>query len=114
MGLGAAVGVGIATWAGVAMATHRREAWDSELYVTMVLPAIGICAFALAALIPERAWRWAFAPFAGQAAAAFVQNPTANLLPLGLIVFAVFGAIICIPAYLGAAVGRRLQRKRAG
>ena len=96
----AATAVGIATWAGAAIATHPRPGWDDDLYVTVVLPVIGLCALALGASIPERAWRGALAPFAGEAAAAMV--------------FAFFGAAACIPACIGAAVGRRLRGNRPG
>lgn len=90
-----AIAVGVATWVAVAVATHSRAAWDSDLYFRMALPAIGLGALALSALIPERVRRWASAPFAGPAAAA--------------IVFAFFGAAACIPAWIGAALGRRLR-----
>ena len=46
-------------------------------------------------------------PFVGQALVAFLQNPTANLLPIGLVVFAILGGICLIPAAIGAALGRR-------
>jgi hypothetical protein len=105
----AALAVGAASWMYVAQITGRREAWDSEIYFTTVLPALAVLAAGIGMLVPDRAWRWAFLPFAGQAMAAFVQNPTANLLPLGLIVFAFFGAFCLVPAYLGAWIGRRLR-----
>jgi hypothetical protein len=43
---------------------------------------------------------------------AFVQDPTANLLPLGLVVFAFFGFVCLLPARLGAAVRRWVDRGR--
>jgi len=63
--------------------THRREAWDSELYFTWFLPSVAFIVAGVAYFAPERAWCWAFVPFGAQAVVAFVQNPTANLLPLG-------------------------------
>ena len=104
----AAITLGAVSWLVVAHVTGRREAWDSELYFTVVLPSLGLLAGLLAFVVPERPWRWAFWPFAGQAAVAFMQNPTANLMPVGLIVFAFFGAFCLIPAYLGAWLRRRL------
>jgi peptidoglycan/LPS O-acetylase OafA/YrhL len=107
-----AVIVGAASWWAVANMSGRREAWDSELYFLVALPALGLLTGVLGVVAPERPWRWAFAPFGGQALAAFVQNPTANLLPIGLIVFAFFGAL-CLPAaYAGAFVGRRVHARR--
>jgi hypothetical protein len=52
--------------------------------------------------------RRAFLPFGAQAVVAFVQNPTANLLPLGLFVFALYGALCLLPAWMGATRRRRL------
>ena len=82
----------------VATVTHRREAWDANLYFTMAFPAIAGAAMVLAFLYPWKPWRWAMIPFGAQALAAFVKNPTANLLPLGLIMFAILGGLCAIPA----------------
>jgi len=105
-----AAAVGAAVWFFVAVASGRREAWDSDLYWSLGMPVAGLCAALLGFLAPERPWRWGMAFFGGQAVAAFVQNPTANLLPLGLIVFAVLGGLCAVPAYIGAALGRRMAR----
>ncbi len=94
-------------WVVISQVSGRREAWDSELYFSWFLPSIAIVVGALAYFAPERAWRWAFAPFAAQAVVAFVQNPTANLLPLGLLVFAFYGALCLIPVRIGTALRRR-------
>ena len=105
-----AAGVGAAGWLLIGLVSHRREAWDSELYFTAFLPAAAFLVGTLAFLVPERSWRWAFAPFGGQAVVAFVQNPTANLMPLGLIVFAFYGALCLVPSTIGAWLRRRLDR----
>ena len=104
------MGVGVISWAYIAWAGGRREAWDSELYFVLAIPAIALTAAIVSFFVPQRFWRWAMLPFAGQALAAFLQNPTANLLPLGLIVFAILGAICLMPAALGAALGRWASR----
>ncbi|HEY9442514.1 MAG TPA: hypothetical protein VIQ25_04735 [Gemmatimonadales bacterium] len=106
--VGGAVG-----WVTISQLTNRREAWDSELYFTWFLPSIALIVAALAFFAPERAWRWAFVPFGAQAAVAFVQNPTANLLPLGLLVFAFYGALCLVPAWAGSRLRRRLDPGRA-
>ena len=46
------------------------------------------------------------------AAVAFVQNPGANMLPLGLLVFAFYGALCIVPAWIGAVLRRRLEPAR--
>lgn len=95
-------------WLAITQLTQRREAWDSGLYFSWFLPSIALVLLGLGFFAPERAWRWAFAPFAAQAAVAFVQNPTANLLPMGLVVFAFYGAVCMLPAWIGSTLRRRL------
>lgn len=103
--------VGAGTWFSIAAAGGRREAWDSDLYVSIALPLIGAVAAVLGFFVPHRAWRWAFVPFGAQALVAFIQNPTANLFPLGLVVFAFFGIPCLIPAYIGAKLASVLRRR---
>ena len=92
--------------------THRREAWDSELYFSWFLPSLALVVAGLGFFAPDRVWRWAFTPFAAQAGVAFVQNPTANLLPLGLLVFGFYGGLCTVPAWAGAVMRRRLEGSR--
>jgi hypothetical protein len=102
--------VGAATWFYVSQVSHRHEAWDDEIYFTTVLPVIAAVAAIVAFIVPEKPWRWAMIPFAAQALVAFLQNPTANLMPLGLIMFAIFGGLCAIPAALAAMAARRFRR----
>jgi hypothetical protein len=87
--------------------THRREAWDAPLYFTLVFPLIAAMAGVIAFIEPRMAWRWAAIPFGAQALVAIVKDPTANLMPLGLIVFAILGGLCAIPASLIAWLRRR-------
>jgi hypothetical protein len=103
--------VGAATWLTVSTIGGRREAWDSDLYFSVALPAIGVLTALLGFLFPQRAWRWAFVPFGGQAMVALLQNPTGGLLPLGFIVFGFFGVACLIPAYVGAKLATAMGRK---
>ena len=100
-------GIGAVAWIAVSMAGGRQEAWDSPLYFTYALPVMALTGAAVAFFVPVRVWRWAMFPFWAQALVAFLQNPTANLLPLGLIVFSVFGAVCLIPVSIFAQIGRR-------
>ena len=102
------LGVGAATWIVVAMAGGRREAWDSELYFVMALPVIALTAGVVSYIVPVRTWRWAMFPFAAQAVVMVAQDPSSiGLLPLGLIMFLIFGAMCLIPARIGASVSRK-------
>jgi len=100
--------VGACSWWYVAAVTHRREAWDAPLYFTLAFPAMAIVAGVLAFLYPWKPWRWALFPFGAQALAAFAKDPGANLLPLGLVVFAVLGGLCAVPATLIAWLRRKL------
>ncbi|GEM_PF-264742 len=104
-----AAGLGAVGWIAISQLTHRREAWDSELYFSFFLPLAALVIAGLAFFAPERSWRWAFTPFGAQAVVATIQNPGANLLPLGLLLFAFYGALCLIPAKLGVALRRRLE-----
>jgi hypothetical protein len=103
-------GVGAASWLVVSTFDGRREAWDSPLYFMGAMPVVAMTAAAVAFFVPSRSWRWAMFPFAGQALVAFLQNPTANLLPLGLIVFFVLGLVCLVPTSVAAFAGRRMMR----
>jgi hypothetical protein len=107
-----AAALGAVGWVAISQVTHRREAWDSDLYFTWFLPSAAVVVAGLAFFAPERAWRWAFVPFGAQAVVALVQNPTANLLPMGLVVFGFYGALCLLPAWAGAGLRRRLERSR--
>ena len=107
-----AVAAGGGGWLLVSHVAHRREAWDSPLFFSWLLPSLLLVAAVLGFLVPERAWRWGFAPFAAQAVVVFAQNPEGSLLPLGLVLFALFGAVASVPARVGAATRRRLQQGR--
>ncbi len=109
-----AAAAGAVGWLAIAQLSGRREAWDSELYFAWFLPSLALLAGALGYFAPERVWRWAFVPFGAQAAVALVRNPTANLLPLGLLVFGFYGALCLLPAWAGAALRRWWERRRTG
>lgn len=102
--------VGAAGWIVITHISGRREAWDSEYYFAILLPGLAVLISWLGFLAPKGAWRWAFAPFAAQAVVAFAMNPTGGLLPLGLIVFAVFGIVCLVPAVLAAYFRRWFDR----
>jgi hypothetical protein len=103
------LGVGAATWIVVAVAGGRREAWDSELYFLLVMPVIALTAGIVSYRVPVRTWRWAMFPFAAQALVMVAQEPLGNMLPLGLILFFIFGALCLIPARIGVLAARKLS-----
>jgi hypothetical protein len=102
---------GAASWIALSQATGRREAWDHELYFTLALPSLWVLGAGLGFTAPARAWRWGVVPFVAQAIVMIVQERGGNLLPLGVILFAVFGAIAAVPAQVGAWIRRWLERR---
>jgi hypothetical protein len=106
-----AAAAGAVGWLVIASSSGRREAWDSELYFGIFLPAVAVLVAWLGYLAPRHAWRWAFVPFAAQAVVAFAQDPAGSLMPVGLIVFAVFGVVCVVPALVGSATRRWVARQ---
>lgn len=99
---------GAAIWLVIEKLGHRREAWDCALYFKAGIPLAVLAAAVAGAIQPARPWRWGLLVLFSQAGVAFIQNPTGNLMPLGLIVFAVLSIPAIMTAYLGAWIfGRR-------
>ncbi len=78
------------------------------MYFTVAYPIVAIVSVVLAFIEPRKAWRWAMIPFAAQAVVMLLQNPIGSMMPLGLIVFAVLGGFIAIPATFVAWLRQRL------
>ena len=102
-----ACGAGAITWIGTALLGHRSEAWDASLYWVAAYPALALVLAWTSFEMPLRPWRWVLAAMFTQAAALFLSNPSGNLLPLGLIMFAVLSLPLMIPAAIGARLGRK-------
>jgi hypothetical protein len=101
--LAAAAGAGVEIL--VAIATGRREAWDSPSYWTLGYPVLILASALLGYLWPASAWRLGlFAPIA-QVLTMMLRTGVGSLWPLGLI----FGAVLGIPCALAANAGRRMR-----
>jgi hypothetical protein len=106
-----AAGCGAAVWIIVAQVSGRREAWDSGLYFSVGMPAVCLVSLAFAFFAPERSWRWGVLPFAGQFVWMLLSEGPGNLLPLGVIVFAVLSLPAVVAARIGAYLSTRWVRK---
>jgi hypothetical protein len=102
-----ACAAGAITWIATALLGHRREAWDAALYWVAAYPALALALAWISFEMPLRPWRWVLAAMFTQAAVLFFSDPSANLLPLGLIAFAVLSLPLMIPAAIGARLGRK-------
>lgn len=82
------------------------------IYFSWFLPALSLLVAVIAFFTPARPWRWGLVPFVAQAVILIGQNPSANLLPLGLIMFLVSRRVLHrsgvvwrrVPALVGAEV----------
>jgi peptidoglycan/LPS O-acetylase OafA/YrhL len=103
--------IGAANWELVRQFGSRREAWDDPLYWQLGYPLLLLAAFGLGFVWRERPWRWAVWLIAGQVAwsllLAITQDGVPNLLPLGLVMFALLGIPCLLAAYAGRWVGER-------
>jgi hypothetical protein len=96
---------GALIWILISTASGRKEAWDSELYFSIGMPAVCLLAALLGFLEPKRtsAGVRALARQFGDA----VYGGPGNLLPLGIIVF----GVLAIPPIL-VALGRLPPKPR--
>jgi len=108
----AAAVCGAAIWILIAQASGRREAWDSNLYYSIGIPAACLISMAFAFFRPGRSWRWGVLPLAGQFVWTLVSQGPGNLLPLGVIVFGVLSIPSIIAARIGAFFAAKAGRAR--
>ena len=116
MARGSAVGAfaiaavtGIATWELVRRLGGRREAWDDPVFWQLGYPLMLGASLALGLIWQQHPWRWVAALVGAQAVwslvLALLVDGVPNLLPLGLITFALLGLPCLLAAYLGKWVG---------
>ena len=87
-------------WSLATIAAGGREVWDVGLYWTVAYPAALLIGGGLAALYPERPWRWPLVVMLAQAPVMIAFGSGFSLLPLGLALL----AILSLPGMAIAAV----------
>ena len=111
---GSALALGVVGWWGTALATGRSEAWDPAEYFGVVLPLTALGLVLLGYFGSRAAWRWPLLVFGAQLASMVVSNPDGGaLLALGMILFLVLAGLGLLPTYLGVAMRRARQRRKA-
>jgi hypothetical protein len=107
-----AVTAGAGLWIWAAAASGKLEAWDGPWYFSRVVPALGIIAGGCGFMAPRHAWRWPLLIYASQFAVmvARAEGPI-TLAPVGFLMMAVIALVSAGPAYLGAFVRRRWDRR---
>ena len=107
-----AVIAGVASWELTRLLGEHREAWDDPVYWQLGYPLLLLAAFLLGLVWRERPWRWVVWMMGAQAAwsllLAVVTAGAPNLLPLGLLMFALLGLPCLLAAYIGKWIGDRV------
>lgn len=101
---------GAIIWIGISYLVGKIEAWDSRYYFLYGLPSMMLMTGVLGYIETIRPWRWGISIVASQALILGLKNPTANLLPLGLVVFGVISVPCIATAYLGSFVKKKWRR----
>ncbi|MGH6948999.1 MAG: hypothetical protein ACREDZ_16845 [Kiloniellales bacterium] len=101
---------GAVIWLFIAALSGRAEAWDSPLYAPIGLPLLVLAAGVLGYLFRGRPFTVAFSISYGQALALLICVQVGSLLPLGLVLFAIFALPLVPFAALGGWLGRRGDR----
>lgn len=105
---------GAALWFIASALTGKREAWDASAYWAVAYPVAIIVSALLGYFYPERPWRWAIVLFEAQALAMCIRNgELGNLLPLGVVLFAVIALPAVVAAKLASLRSRRLEEEEA-
>ena len=106
-----AITSGALIWIMVSAVSGRTEAWDSCLYYSAGMPVVCIVSMALGFFEPRRPWRWGVVPLVGQLLWMLLTQGIGNLLPLGIVVFAVLSVPSIVAARIGAFVATKLARR---
>ena len=107
----AAAVCGAAVWIVIALASGRKEAWDSGLYFSVGIPAVCLVSMTFAFFEPNRSWegggscRWSDSLFG-----CFFHWDPAIYCPFGVIVFGVLSVPPIIAAWIGAFIATKIGK----
>jgi peptidoglycan/LPS O-acetylase OafA/YrhL len=104
------LGVGVAVWLMPWLLLGGKEAWDHSTYFLISVPSMSVLAGYAAFRARSRWWRWPMALILAQFATALLLGGFGNLLPLGIVVFAILGVPMLTTAALAAWVARRREQ----
>jgi hypothetical protein len=108
----AAILIGVVAWEAAIPAGTRKEAWDLPNYWQIAYPVMVAGSFVLGILGPAHPVRWGLLVALGQGVWSLIvtaiQKGIPNLLPLGLIMFAILSLPCIAAAWIGGWIGRRL------
>jgi hypothetical protein len=117
-GIGFGVWISLSLWAGVASgeaAFRLREAWDDPTYFFIGMPAMAAAVAVAGFLQPSRVWRWPLSLVTGHQAGLLLvgvgMQSAPSLALLAVILAAMMGAVLCVPAIIGAVAARHLAER---
>lgn len=94
--------IGVALELSIRLVTGQDEAWDSELFWTIGMPAALVASFGIGLLAKGRAWLGTVAVAPGQFAAMTISlGEVGSLWPLGLALTAFLSAPFVGASFLG-------------
>ena len=107
--------IGAAYWELVRQLGSLREAWDDAVYWQRGLPLLVLTAFVLGLVWRDRPWRWVVWLIIGRVAWSLIlavgHDGIPNLLPLGLLMFALLGISCLFAAYASRWLGEKTARR---
>lgn len=109
-----ALAMGALGWWAAAGFAGRREAWDTPVYLKVILPATAVGLALLGYHGSRAAWRWPLLVFGAQLATLIARSRDGrSILPLEVLGFLFLAALGHVPTYLGVALRRGHQRRMA-
>lgn len=106
-----ALAIGALGWWSAAELAGRLEAWDAPVYFNVILPASATGLLLLGYHGSRAAWRWPLLVFGAQLATLVARNR--EVATLGVLVFVFLAGLGLVPTYLGVALRRSQQRRKA-
>ena len=114
-GLAVWIGLSILAGLGAEDGFRLREAWDTQAYLYLGVPVMGLAVAAAAFLLPERVWRWPLCLVAGHQmgvlAGGLGMQSGLSLILLTLILAVLLAAFFTLPALVGRVVAKRLAER---
>lgn len=102
-------GAGLLLWLATALVSGKAEAWDAGLYWKLAYPLALVASAWLGYRFPRGAWRWPLSVMLAQAAALVVGSAQLDLLPPGLLMF----AVLALPGVVLALLAARHRRRHS-
>jgi len=103
-------GVAAAVWLVPWLLLGGKEAWDDWTYFIISLPVMSVVAAYAGFRSKSRWWRWPLTLILAQFVTLLLLGGFGNLLPLGIVVFAILAVPMLITAGIGAWIARRRER----